>query len=43
MANTFEAPEQIVPKRHAVEANGSEIRLELPPLSVVSVKASIRE
>jgi alpha-N-arabinofuranosidase len=43
MANTFEAPEQIVPKRHAVEADGSEIRLDLPPLSVASVRASIRE
>jgi len=39
MANTFEEPEQIIPKHHDVQPDGSGLRLELPPLSVVSVRA----
>ncbi|MGB6647114.1 MAG: alpha-L-arabinofuranosidase C-terminal domain-containing protein, partial [Bacteroidota bacterium] len=42
MANTFKEPEQIAPKPHAVEGDGSGFRLELPPLSVLQVSATIR-
>jgi len=43
MANTFQAPEQIIPKRQDVEAGRSGLTIQLPPLSIVTVKARIRE
>ncbi len=35
--NTFDQPDRIVPKTQAVSAEGSRVRIELPPLSVASV------
>ena len=37
--NTFDAPDQVVPRAHQATASGSRLRLELPPLSVVTVTA----
>lgn len=36
-ANTFEAPDRIVPRDHTVTVEGSRVRTELPPLSVGTV------
>jgi alpha-L-arabinofuranosidase len=34
--NTFERPNEIVPKEHAVRVEGGGLRFELPPLGIVS-------
>jgi alpha-L-arabinofuranosidase len=34
--NTFDAPDQVVPRAHQASAAGSRLRVELPPLSVVT-------
>ena len=39
--NTFEAPDQVVPRAHQASATGSRLRLELPPLSVVTATAQL--
>ncbi|HYK89980.1 MAG TPA: alpha-L-arabinofuranosidase C-terminal domain-containing protein [Acidobacteriota bacterium] len=39
--NTFEYPDRIVPKDHAVEVEASRIRVELPPMSIVTVLATL--
>jgi alpha-N-arabinofuranosidase len=39
--NTFEAPDVVVPKNHSATASGSNIRVELPPLSVTTVTARL--
>jgi alpha-L-arabinofuranosidase len=39
--NTFEAPEVIVPKDHPVTAQGSKIRIELPPMAVATILAQL--
>ena len=41
-ANTFEAPDRIVPRDHAVSAEGSKITVELPPLSIVTAVVQLR-
>ncbi len=40
-ANTFDAPDQIVPRDHAVTAAGATLRVTLPPLSIVTVQARL--
>ncbi len=35
--NTFDRPNEIVPKEHAVRVEGGGLRFELPPLGIVSV------
>ncbi len=37
--NTFEDPHQVVPREHPVSAEGSSVRVDLPPLSIVTVIA----
>jgi len=39
--NTFESPDAIVPKTVQAAARGSEITIELPPLSVTTVQATL--
>jgi alpha-L-arabinofuranosidase len=39
--NTFDAPDAIVPKTIAAAARGSEITIELPPLSVTTIEAKL--
>ena len=34
--NTFTAPNEVVPKDHAATVSGSGVRVDLPPLSVVT-------
>ncbi len=34
--NTFERPNTIVPREHAVSARGGKVSMELPPLSIVT-------
>lgn len=41
VANTFEAPDTIVPKAHPVEVARGAVALVLPPLSVASVTVRI--
>ena len=36
-ANTFDNPNLIVPKEHAIKVEGSRLALELPPISMASV------
>jgi alpha-N-arabinofuranosidase len=40
-ANTFETPDLIVPRDHPVSASGSSLRVELPPLAIVTVQARL--
>jgi len=40
-ANTFASPNLIVPRDHPVEASGAALRLELPPLSVLTLTARL--
>ena len=40
-ANTFDAPNRIVPRDHPVSAAGNALRVELPPLSVLTVTARL--
>ena len=35
-ANTFGSPNAIVPQSHPIQASGSSVKLELPPMSVVT-------
>lgn len=35
--NTFDAPDEVVPRTHKAAVNGSNIQVELPPLSVATV------
>jgi len=37
--NTFDNPNQVLPRDHAVSAEGSRVRVDLPPLSIVTVTA----
>jgi alpha-L-arabinofuranosidase len=39
--NTFEAPDQVVPKDHTASAAAQGLTVELPPLSVVTVRARL--
>lgn len=39
--NTFDSPDAIVPKSIAATARGSEITIELPPLSVTTIEAKL--
>ncbi len=39
--NTFENPDRIVPKDHAVRVSPSQIGVELPPMSIVTVFATL--
>jgi alpha-L-arabinofuranosidase len=39
--NTFESPDTIVPKSVPAAAQGSEIAIELPPLSVTTIEAKL--
>jgi alpha-N-arabinofuranosidase len=39
--NTFERPNEVVPKNHTASASGSGFTVELPPLSVVTVTAKL--
>ena len=34
--NTFDQPDRVVPRTHAVSAEGSRVRIELPPLAVAT-------
>jgi alpha-L-arabinofuranosidase len=40
-ANTFDAPDRIVPRDHAVTVNGATLAIELPPMSVATVVARL--
>ncbi len=40
-ANTFDAPDRIVPRDHPVSAEGSRLRIQAPPMSVVTVQARL--
>jgi alpha-N-arabinofuranosidase len=40
-ANTFDVPDRIVPRHHAVTVNGSTLVIELPPVSVATVVARL--
>jgi len=40
--NTFESPDAIVPESVPVTAHGSEIAIELPPLSVTTIEATLK-
>jgi alpha-N-arabinofuranosidase len=40
--NTFSNPDRIVPHEHPVSASGASIRMELPPLSIVTAVAALR-
>jgi alpha-N-arabinofuranosidase len=35
-ANTFENPNAIVPQSHPIQATGSSLKLDLPPMSIVT-------
>jgi alpha-N-arabinofuranosidase len=39
--NTFEAPNTIVPRTHAVERTGNGFSISLPPMSVATFEASL--
>jgi alpha-L-arabinofuranosidase len=39
--NTFENPEVIVPKDHKIEVSGSRLRVELPPLAIVTAAVNL--
>jgi alpha-L-arabinofuranosidase len=39
--NTFEAPDRVVPRDHDATISGANVRVELPPLSVVTVTARL--
>jgi alpha-N-arabinofuranosidase len=39
--NTFEAPDQVVPRDHTASVSGAGVRVEMPPLSVVTVTARL--
>ena len=39
--NTFEAPDTLIPRDFSVTAKGSEIKLTLPPLSIISVETKL--
>ncbi len=39
--NTFDQPDVVVPKPHAVEVTGSGVRVELPPLSIVTASIQL--
>ena len=39
--NTFEAPDQVVPRNHTASVSGAGVRVEMPPLSVVTVTARL--
>jgi alpha-N-arabinofuranosidase len=41
--NTFENPDRIVPKDHPVQIRPSEIVADLPPMSIVTVTAELRD
>ena len=34
--NTFQQPDRLTPKSHAVSVSGSALRMELPPLAVAT-------
>ncbi|MEN6603553.1 MAG: alpha-L-arabinofuranosidase C-terminal domain-containing protein, partial [Bryobacteraceae bacterium] len=40
-ANTFDAPDRIMPREHPVTLNGQAIAIELPPMSVATVIARL--
>jgi len=40
-ANTFDTPDLIVPRDHPVSASGSSLRVELPPLAIVTIQARL--
>ena len=39
--NTFEKPNEVVPKPHAVSIDGSRLQLELPPISIAAVSVRL--
>jgi alpha-L-arabinofuranosidase len=39
--NTFDSPDAIVPKAIQAAVRGSEITIELPPLSVTTIEAKL--
>jgi alpha-N-arabinofuranosidase len=39
--NTFDRPDRIVPREHPVRVEGSRVRLELPPLSIVTASLGL--
>jgi alpha-N-arabinofuranosidase len=39
--NTFEKPNEVVPKQHAVSIEGSRLQLELPPISITAVSVRL--
>jgi alpha-N-arabinofuranosidase len=39
--NTFEKPNEVTPKRHAVSIDGSRLQLELPPISIAAVSVRL--
>jgi len=40
-ANTFDAPDRVVPRHHAVAVNGATLGIELPPMSVTTILARL--
>ena len=39
--NTFENPNEVVPKQHPVTMDGSRLQLELPPISIAAVSVRL--
>ena len=39
--NTFDRPNEVIPRNHAASASGSAVRTEMPPLSVVTITARL--
>lgn len=42
-ANTFDAPDRIVPRDHPVTIEGSKLKIDLPPMSVATIIARITD
>ncbi len=40
-ANTFDTPDRIVPRDHPVSADGARLRLQAPPMSVMTIQARL--
>ena len=40
-ANTFDAPDTIRPKQHAVEVVSGQLRLDVPPMSIITVQCKV--
>jgi alpha-L-arabinofuranosidase len=40
-ANTFDAPDRLVPRSHPVTASGSKLQITLPPMSVATVQITL--